>query len=134
AADGRRGVLHRGLDPRVPGQPRRLRRPGGRAARGNPGQQRRGGRWWQLVAGRTRADEALIAKLAAGSTVAEAAEAARVAERTVYRRLADKSFRAELSRARARVVDRAVGRLAEATVTAADALVALLESDQEATR
>jgi hypothetical protein len=76
---------------------------------------------------RHRADSALVAALAAGKTVQDAARVGHVSERTVYRRLADPDFRHELSDARAAMVDRATGRLADAMSGAVEALVGLAE-------
>jgi hypothetical protein len=89
------------------------------------------------VAGGDRhgADSALVAALAAGKTVQESARAGHVSERTVYRRLEEPEFRHELSKARAAMVDRATGRLADAMAIAVESLVALAEhADSEAAR
>ena len=69
--------------------------------------------------GRHHADAALIAALAAGATVQDAANQAGVAERTVYRRLADPSFRAQIEEARRAAIDLAVARLSDAAAFAA---------------
>jgi hypothetical protein len=66
--------------------------------------------------------EALAVLLAAGKTVAEAAAAAGVSERTTYRRLADPAFRTRVVGLRAEMVERAVGSLAEAAGEAVAAL------------
>jgi hypothetical protein len=71
------------------------------------------------VRGRSNADGALIVALAQGHTVAEAAEAAGVAERTVYRRRSDPEFRLQVDQARQAIVDRALGILADGMVDAA---------------
>src|SRR5204863_65773 len=76
---------------------------------------------WQPVAGsgRGNADAALVAALAAGSTIRDAAKTAGVAERTVYRRLEDPGFRQRVNNARAELIAHAVGKLAEASTAAA---------------
>ena len=78
------------------------------------------------VHGRRHADPALIAALAGGATIAEAAIRAGVSERTVYRRLEDADFRASVQQARADLVTQAVARLAEAGGEAVATLRALL--------
>ena len=79
---------------------------------------------WQIVAGNGRhhADAVLIAALAAGATVQDAANQAGVAERTVYRRLDDPSFRAQIEEARRAAIDLAVARLSDAAAFAATTL------------
>ena len=81
-----------------------------------------------------RGDEALIAALAAGKTVCEAARAGGVSEATVYRRLADAGFQSRLSEARASMLSRAVGQLAELTAAATKTLRASLEAESEGVR
>ena len=76
----------------------------------------------------------LVAALAAGLSVREAAVAAGMAERTAYRRLADPGFKAAVSAARGAMLDRAVGKLAETSTHAADCLAALLTSDDDRVR
>ncbi len=78
---------------------------------------------------RTSADGVLIAALAAGKPVAEAAKLAGVSERTVYRRLADSLWRRRVAAARTELLARAVGILAEGTTAAAATLRLLLRSD-----
>jgi AcrR family transcriptional regulator len=75
-------------------------------------------------------EDELILALAAGATVREAAEKAGVGERTVYRRLADPDFRRSVSRARGRLFDTALGRLASLGGKAAGIFERLMESDQ----
>jgi hypothetical protein len=72
----------------------------------------------------------LIAALAAGATVRDAARQAKVAERTVYRRLEDATFRRQVTDARGEILARTVGRLADATTLAVDTLCTLLASDE----
>lgn len=76
--------------------------------------------------GRTNADDLLAAALAAGKTAREAATAAGVAERTVFRRLADDPFRRRVSEHRAAMLGTAAGRLADTMTSAADVLRGLL--------
>jgi hypothetical protein len=72
--------------------------------------------------GRSNADALLIVALAQGKTGAEAAEAAGVSERTVYRRLEAHEFRLEVARAQQAIVAPALGALAEGMVEAASTL------------
>jgi len=84
--------------------------------------------------GRTNADSALLLALAAGKTIAEAALAAGVSERTVARRLADPDFRRRVGELRADMVGRALGRMSDSMVDAADTLRALLLAEGESAR
>lgn len=83
--------------------------------------------------GRTSADSVLIAALAGGATVAAAARLARVSERTVYRRLEEPEFCQQITAARADMLTRAVGGLAQASTAAVDTLAALLKPRVAAT-
>ena len=83
---------------------------------------------------RKNADAALLAALAGGATVREAARTARVSERTLYGRRGDDSFRRQLAAARAEMIDRAIGTLARASSAAATTLARLLEADSESVR
>lgn len=56
--------------------------------------------------------DAAVALLAAGKSVAAAAQACGVSERTLYRRLKERDFCQQVAEARAQLVDRATGRLA----------------------
>ncbi len=76
--------------------------------------------------GRQNSDDLLAAALAAGKTAREAATASGVAERTVFRRLADDPFRRRVSELRAAMLGAAAGRLADTMTSAADVLRALL--------
>jgi hypothetical protein len=78
---------------------------------------------------RKSADAVLIAALAGGKPVAEAAKLAGVSERTVYRRLGDALWRRRVAAARTEMLARAVGVLAEGTTAAAATLRLLLRSD-----
>lgn len=80
---------------------------------------------------RSKADSALLAALAGGQTIRDAAAAARVSERTVYRRLDDPDFCRQIAAARDELLARSVGRLADATGAAVAKLVTLLEAESE---
>ena len=73
--------------------------------------------------GRKNADAALIVALASGTT----REAAGVGVATVYRRLEDPGFRRQVDEARAEMIARAVGQLADASAAAVHTLRTLLE-------
>ncbi len=79
--------------------------------------------------GRRRADERLILDLAAGLEIREAAARAGVAESTVYRRLRLPEFRSQVTAARSAIVERATGRLVDASTRAVDKLVGLLNAE-----
>lgn len=83
------------------------------------------------ASGRKSADAVLVATLAGGATVADAALAAGVAERTVYRRLQDPAFVQAVNGARAEMITRAVGQLADASTEAAATLRNLLSATSE---
>jgi hypothetical protein len=84
--------------------------------------------------GRRTADDRLALQLAAGQTVAEAAQSARISERTVYRRLEDSLFRRRVSTLRGEMVARATGRLADESSKAVATLAALLSAESESVR
>jgi AcrR family transcriptional regulator len=84
--------------------------------------------------GRSNADAALLAALASGATVRDAAKSAGVAERTVYRRLDDPEFRRRVDSTRAEMVSQAVARLSAAATEAVDTLRDLLSSDMDFAR
>ncbi len=113
-------------------------RPGCRAGGERAGTAQTHQRWGirQAVAGGDRrdADEALVAAVAAGATKQEAAQLIGVGERTVYRRLDDPDFRRRVDQARAELVSRTVGKLADASTAAVTTLCALLEADSESIR
>jgi hypothetical protein len=79
---------------------------------------------------RQNADAALIASLAAGKTVQDAAADAGVSVATAHRRLAEDGFRQRVTAARDEMIARAVGQLSEA---AADAVAALRDLLKPAT-
>jgi len=84
--------------------------------------------------GRENADEALIAALASGQTVQDAAKTAGVSARTAHRRLDDPAFARRVTEARSEMVKRAVGQLAEASAEAVTTLRALLRAESETAR
>jgi hypothetical protein len=76
--------------------------------------------------GKKKGDEALLVALASGQSVPRAAQKAGVSQRTAYRRLRDPAFKARVTKARADMVERALGHLAAGTTEAAVALRQLL--------
>lgn len=78
--------------------------------------------------GRGNADAVLVAALAAGMTQRDAAKEGGVAERTVARRMSDPTFRQQVVDARAEMLTRAIGTLADASTAATQALRALLDA------
>jgi hypothetical protein len=69
--------------------------------------------------------ETLVLALACGATVEAAAHQADVSERTVYRRLQDPKFRAQVRDARAEMVKRSAGMLTAAAGESVRTLLAL---------
>jgi hypothetical protein len=84
--------------------------------------------------GRRKGDPALLAALAAGQTLRDAAAAAGVGERTAGRRWADPAFRGRVAELRAEMVGRALGKMADGMAEAAGVLRQLLGADREAVR
>jgi hypothetical protein len=78
-------------------------------------------------------DELLAALLATGTTVANAAESARMSDRTAFRRLSDSGFRRRVSTIRGQMVDAVVGRLVGASTKAVETL-SLLGAESESVR
>ena len=74
-------------------------------------------------AGRKKAEATLLRLLACGATVESAARTAGVAQRTVYRRLADASFRQKVKEAQAEMLERAT---AMATAASGESVKTLL--------
>jgi len=70
--------------------------------------------------------EKLIAELAGGKTIREAARAANISERTAHRRLADAEFRARIMEARAAAVASATASLVAGMKEASGVLNLLL--------
>ena len=81
---------------------------------------------------RRNADSMLLAALAGGATVADAARQAGMSERTAWRRLQDDDFRQRLDTAREQTVQTAVDTLSRGSTRAARTLVALLSRRQRA--
>jgi AcrR family transcriptional regulator len=79
--------------------------------------------------GRLTADAVLIAALASGATVEDAAARAKVGATTVYRRLKDADFQQQVRDARGAMLSRAVGDLADATTAAVRTLRQLLDAE-----
>jgi ABC-type spermidine/putrescine transport system permease subunit I len=71
--------------------------------------------------------ETLIAALATGQTVREAARTAGVTPRTVYRRMAAPAFKASIMQARAAVVSLTTGKMLAGMSLASDVLIAHLQ-------
>jgi hypothetical protein len=80
---------------------------------------------------RRMADRVLMASLAAGKTTQDAAEAAGVSERTVFRRLEQPEFRQNMITLRERMVDDLTSRLADASSKAFEKLQTLLTAESE---
>jgi hypothetical protein len=83
---------------------------------------------------RTQSEEMLLAALAAGTPVEQAAAAAGLSVRTAYRRLADPAFRGRLARARDALIETALGELVDSASHAVATLGALLASPDERVR
>lgn len=75
-----------------------------------------------------RGEAALILALARGERIERAAKLAGVSARTVYRRLADPTFRGEVSRRRDLLIGSAVGKLADVAAEAVEVLAKLMRS------
>jgi hypothetical protein len=78
---------------------------------------------------RSNADARLLAALAGGSTVADAAQQAGIGERTAYRRLDDPTFRAQLDDARQQTIQAAIDTLSATATEAAATLRDLLRRE-----
>jgi DNA-binding LacI/PurR family transcriptional regulator len=81
-----------------------------------------------------RYDEALIAALAEGKSIAEVAKTAGVSERTVFRRLADPEFQEKWRKANKEIRNQARSYVANLTWKAASTIGSLLESQSEQVR
>jgi hypothetical protein len=84
--------------------------------------------------GRQNADSALALALARGATIADAARAASVSERTAARRQANPKFQKRVQKLRLEMTARAAGRIADALCKASDTLVKLLSARSETVR
>jgi molybdenum-dependent DNA-binding transcriptional regulator ModE len=83
---------------------------------------------------RKRAEEQLLALLAASSSVEDAARAAGISSRTAYRRLADPVFARRLAQARDELISSALGELVECASEAVATLRSLLSARDERVR
>ncbi len=83
---------------------------------------------------RRNADAALVAALAGGATVRDAAAEAGIGEATAHRRLKEPAFRKWVDDARAEVIAGAVARLGAASTKAVATLEGLLAADSEAVK
>src|SRR5690242_21580333 len=84
-----------------------------------------------LVHSKRHADVAIMLALAAGASAPEAAQKGGDSERTVYRRLQDRDFQRAVTKAREKLIDDAIGHLAQASVTAVQTLRTLCSADSE---
>lgn len=75
-------------------------------------------------------DEKILCALIARKTVAEAAAAAGVSERTIYSRLADDSFREEYERRQRSTLDQACKALQKALTDAVDVLTEIMNNTE----
>ena len=80
---------------------------------------------------RRRSDERLLSALASGRSVSQAAQAAGLSERTVYRRLSGPAFQQRLSALRDELVTSALAELAGSAGAAVETLKGLLTSREE---
>jgi hypothetical protein len=83
---------------------------------------------------RFRRDDLLIAALAAGASVEDAARAAAVSVRTAYRRIADPEFAGRLAVARDELLSAALGELVGCATEAVATLRALLSAPDDRIR
>lgn len=74
-------------------------------------------------------DAVLVASLLEQPTIAKAAKAAGISERTAFRRLESEEFRKLYDEERSKIITAATGRLQAATGLAVDSLIEVLESD-----
>jgi hypothetical protein len=81
-----------------------------------------------------RRDELLLAALASGTPVEQAAKTAGVSKRTAYRRLADPRFASRLAQARDELISSALGELVEGASKAVKTLRSLLDAEDERVR
>jgi len=81
--------------------------------------------------GRKNADGLLASLLASGRTIPDAAREAGVSGRTVWRRMQNPDFRAQVAGLRAAALERAAALLGDLSVSAAATLGRLLKADSE---
>jgi hypothetical protein len=77
-----------------------------------------------------RGDAALLAELAAGRTLTDAAATAGISMRTAIRRMQDAGFQRQLRDAQAETIGRAVARLGAASAAAVAVLASMLAPDK----
>ncbi len=87
-----------------------------------------------VAGGRKNADSALVAALAGGATVRDAAVTVGVGEMTAYRRLRESEFRRRVDEARAEILSGAMARLSAAATGAVETLTSLLAAESESVR
>ena len=80
-----------------------------------------------MARGRRNADEALLAALACGATVENAARTAGISARTAHRRLKEEGFQKRLQDVRADMLQRTVGMLTASGMEASKTLISLLD-------
>jgi len=80
-----------------------------------------------VARGRRNADEALLAALACGATVENAARTAGISARTAHRRLKEEGFQKRLQDVRADMLQRTVGMLTASGMEASKTLISLLD-------
>jgi hypothetical protein len=79
--------------------------------------------------------DALALAIAAGKSLRDAAAVTGLSERTAYRRLAEESFRQRINDLRAEMMQRSLGKMADAMADAADVLRKLMaEAERESVR
>ena len=83
---------------------------------------------------RKHADSALIAAMAGGCTVEDAAATVGVGVATAYRRLKEPEFRRQVDEARAALIGQAIARLSAASTDAVSTLKDLLTAESETVR
>jgi hypothetical protein len=81
-----------------------------------------------------RADDLLVAAIAAGASQREAARQAGVSERTAHRRWADPNFRRRVLEARSEIRCQAVGRLTSQSNKATETLAKGMDAKSESVR
>jgi hypothetical protein len=82
-------------------------------------------------AARRRGDEVILAALAAGHSLGEAAKIAGLSRKTVQRRMADPLFRGELEEVKLQIVQQTAASLSDAATSAVHTLKLLLTSQDE---
>ena len=78
-----------------------------------------------MARAKKQTDEALLAALACGATVEQAARSAGMSARTAHRRLKDPGFRQRLQDCRAEITQRTVGMLTAAGLESVKTLITL---------